>query len=78
MHRRGVPPSCVRKQPETFCWTLIMRTSRSTWLLSKGMRKSYMKAKTPVLCLCKRSSRFLGGDCLGRPMGLGLVFSWRG
>ena len=41
-----------------------MRTSRSARLLSKGMRKSYMKAKTPALCLCKRSSRFLGGGAL--------------
>ena len=37
-------PSKVRKQPETFYWTMIMRTSRSARMLSKGMRKSYMKA----------------------------------
>src|SRR5437764_14082871 len=30
----------VRKQPETFCCTLIMRRSRSAWLLSKGTSKS--------------------------------------
>ena len=36
-------PSNVRKEPETFCWTFIMRTSRSTRLLSKGMRSFLRK-----------------------------------
>ncbi len=35
-------PVGLRKQPETFCWTLIMRRSRSAWLVSKGTRPSVM------------------------------------
>src|SRR4030067_1317783 len=60
-------PVLVRKEPETFCLILIMRTSRSTKLLSKGTRKSYIKASTCDLCCWRRSSKFLGGDCFLRP-----------
>ena len=29
-------PSYLRKEPETFCCTLILHTSRSTWVVDKG------------------------------------------
>ena len=64
-------PSDVRKEPETFCYTMIIRTSRSIWLLSKEVRKSYINARTPALFLSVQASRFLVGACLGRPIGPG-------
>src|SRR5260370_41325366 len=57
----------VRKQPETFCWTLIMRRSRSAWLLSKGTAKSSRKRSTAHLPPESRSSRLRAGLCLARP-----------
>src|SRR5713101_7686960 len=36
MRQNIVTPCSVRKHPETFCCTLIMRRSRSAWLLSNG------------------------------------------
>ena len=54
--------------------TLIIRTSRSTRLLSKGMRKSYMKARTPAFRFCKRLSRFYGRCIFGTADGSGSCF----
>ena len=42
-------PAASRKEPDTFCWTLSMRRSRSAWLLSKGMVRSSRNASTCVL-----------------------------
>ena len=33
---KASPPVSERKQPKTFCLSLGLRRSRSTWLLSKG------------------------------------------
>ena len=49
MLEKVLAPTVVRKLPETFCLTLTMRRSRSAWLLSNGMLKSYMKARTADL-----------------------------
>src|SRR6266568_3513176 len=46
MRQNMVTPCSVRKQPETFCCTLIMRRSRSAWLLSNGTAKSCRKRRT--------------------------------
>jgi hypothetical protein len=40
MARKLVAPCSVRQPPEIFCWILIIRMSRSAWLLSKGTVKS--------------------------------------
>src|SRR6266567_3435311 len=46
MRQNIATPSSVRKHPETFCWTLIIRRSRSAWLLSKGTAKSSKNRST--------------------------------
>src|SRR5207302_3457223 len=46
MRQNMATPSSVRKQPETFCCTLIMRRSLSAWLLSNGTAKSCRKRST--------------------------------
>jgi len=52
-----VMPCSPRKQHETFCWTLIIRTSRSAWLLDEAVNdtislssggKSTHWTKTPM------------------------------
>src|SRR6266851_2403361 len=37
MRQNMATPCSVRKHPETFCWTLIMRRSRSAWLLDQAL-----------------------------------------
>jgi len=34
MVQKALAPCSLRKVPEIFCWTLIMRRSRSAWLFS--------------------------------------------
>src|SRR6266702_6159426 len=46
MRQNMAMPCSVRKQPETFCCTLIMRRSRSAWLLSNGTAKSCRNRRT--------------------------------
>src|SRR5258708_6070787 len=46
MRQNMATPSSVRKQPETFCCTLIIRRSLSAWLLSKGKAKSWRNRST--------------------------------
>src|SRR5258707_9121809 len=46
MRQNMATPCSVRKQPETFCCTLIMRRSLSAWLLSKGTAKSCRNRST--------------------------------
>src|SRR5258708_29438621 len=46
MRQNMATPSSVRKQPETFCFTLISRRSLSAWLLSKGTAKSCRNRST--------------------------------
>jgi hypothetical protein len=46
MRQNIATPTSVRKQPETFCWTLIIRRSLSAWLLSKGTAKSCRNRST--------------------------------
>src|SRR2546429_8975174 len=60
-------PSSVRKHPETFCCTLIMRKSLSAWLLSKDTAKSSRKRSTAHLPCESRSSKLRAGLCFGRP-----------
>src|SRR5258708_24439134 len=67
MRQNMATPCSVRKHPETFCWTLIMRRSRSAWLLSKGTAKSSRKRSTAHLPPESRSSRLRAGLCLARP-----------
>ena len=61
-------PSRVRKHPDTFCWTFTMRISRSAWLLSNGIRKSYMKASTWGLKARRRINKLSGWVRFGPPL----------
>ena len=45
MRAKSLAPSSVLNPPETFCFSLTMRTSLSARLLSNGTRKSCMNAK---------------------------------
>src|SRR5258706_15857528 len=67
MQANAMAPLAERKEPETFCWTLSMRRSRSAWLLSKGIRRSSRKASTWSCPNHKRSKRFWAGVCLTAP-----------
>ncbi len=53
MRQNIATPTSVRKQPETFCWTLIMRRSLSAWLLDKAVNYTV--------------SIFRGGNIHGHP-----------
>ena len=64
---KGQSASTERKQPETFCWTLTMRISRSARLLSKGTAKLSRNSSTASWCVERRSSRLRAADCLRRP-----------
>src|SRR5258706_15485671 len=55
-------PASLRKQPETFCWTLSPRRLRSAWLLSNGMLSSSRKARTCSWPRVSRSRRLRAGD----------------
>lgn len=61
----------MRKAPDTVCLIFTILALRSARLLSKGTRKSYIKAQTCGLYLFNRSSKFLRGDCFLRPRFLG-------
>ena len=63
----GVGPFLTAEQPDIFCFTFIMRTSRSPRLLLQWTRKSYMKAKASCRRSSSRSSKFLGLVFLRRP-----------
>src|SRR5258706_9661922 len=65
MRQNMATPCSVRKHPETFCCTLIMRRSRSAWLLSKGTAKSCRNRSTAHFPPESRSSRLRAGLCLG-------------
>src|SRR5665648_672237 len=67
IRQKVTAPCLLRKVPEIFCWTFIMRTSRSAKLLSKGTLQSCIKASTSFLCTDKRFSKFLALLCLTRP-----------
>src|SRR5260221_11489394 len=67
MRQNIATPCSVRKHPETFCWTLIIRRSRSAWLLANGTAKSCRNRSTAHLPPERRSSRLRAGLCLGRP-----------
>ena len=47
-------PCRVRKQPETFCFVLIIRKSRSAWLFVNG---SFAHFKKPVISFLKSRKR---------------------
>ncbi len=82
-------PEELRKPPEIFCFTLVMRRSRSVRLLSKGIERSRIKASTACSCSRRRRSRLLrallcrsGPRCPSRRTGGGLARnpmarSWR-
>ena len=60
-------PSRVRKPPEIFILTFIIRRSRSARLLVKGTSKSVRKRSVSVLNFFSLSSRLWPGRCLRRP-----------
>ena len=62
MRQNTLAPSIERKQPDTFCWTLIIRRSFSAWLLEKGTSGSTMKRSTASSNFLSRSRRFLAFD----------------
>src|SRR6266700_3724186 len=68
MRLKACAPARLRKQPDTFCCTFIMRRSRSARLLSKSTRRSSRKQKTAFWCLRNRSSRLRAALCLIRPL----------
>ena len=57
----------VRKPPEIFILTFIIRRSRSARLLVKGTSKSVRKRSVSVLNFFSLSSRLWPGRCLRRP-----------
>src|SRR5947209_13128235 len=67
MRQNMATPSSVRKQPETFCCTLIMRRSLSAWLLSKGTAKSSRKRSTAHLPEDEAIQEIAGRALLGSP-----------
>src|SRR6266852_4501108 len=76
MRLKACAPARLRKQPEIFCWTLIMRKSRSARLLSKSTRRSSRKQKTAFWWVRRPSSRFLAALCGQRPFFPGDDFQW--
>ncbi len=60
-------PSRVRKPPEIFILTFIIRRSCSARLLVKGTSKSVRKRSVSVLNFFSLSSRLWPGRCLRRP-----------
>ena len=64
---KGLAPASLRKEPETFCWTLTIRTSRSAWLLSKGTTRWWRKASTACWSPIKRESKLRAALCFARP-----------
>jgi hypothetical protein len=59
MRQKAWTPAKLRKQPEIFCCTLTMRTSRSARLLSKGTAKLCKKASTTACSLLRRSTGYV-------------------
>ena len=55
----------VRKQPDTFCFTLLKRMVRSASLLVNGTDQSVAKRRISALYSRKRSSRLIGAACAG-------------
>src|SRR6266567_5261079 len=70
MRQNIATPSSVRKQPETFCCTLIIRRSLSAWLLSKGTAKSCRNRST-----APSPQRVDPADCEQGFVWLALVFA---
>ena len=64
---RTSPPLLRCGSTRRFCCTLIMRRSRSAWLLSKGTAKSSRKRSTAHLPPESRSNRLRAGLWLARP-----------
>src|ERR1700722_2233370 len=60
-------PAIVRKPPEIFILTFIMRRSRSPRLLVKGTLKSWRKRRTSRLNWCSRFKRLCPGRSGVRP-----------
>src|SRR5450755_745457 len=52
MRLKAWAPARLRKQPETFCCTLIIRRSRSARLLSKSTRRSSEARREPLSGVC--------------------------
>ncbi len=72
MRQKNQAPLSVRKEPEIFWRTLIMRMSCSAWLLVKGTRPSHRKARmlhsksssrsNKLAALALRGSALAGGQ----------------
>ena len=57
----------VRKHPETFCLTLLMRRSRSARLFVKATWGFFANSSTAVSCFCMRSHRLCASDLATLP-----------
>src|SRR5450759_5137108 len=66
MQLKAWAPARLRKQPETFCWTLIIRRSRSARLLSKSTRRSSEARREPLsgVCASDRANCVQGFVCI--------------
>ena len=60
-------PFSLRNVPEIFCFSFIMRRSRSAWLLVKGTVKSLMNLRISSWYFRHRSRRFFAFDCFFLP-----------
>ena len=67
MRQNILIPSMERKQPDTFCWTLIIRRSFSAWLLEKGTSWLSMNRRTSSSKSFNRSRRSLDFVLATRP-----------
>ena len=76
MRQKFSRASKLRKVPEIFWRTFIMRRSRSARLLSKGTAKSWRNARMLGEWSRKRSWRLRSLFCLGRPRLLGPLGGW--
>src|SRR5712691_921723 len=68
MRLKACAPARLRKQPETFCCTLIMRKSRSARLLSKSTRRSSRKQKTAFWWVRRLREQISGGTLWASPL----------
>src|ERR1700759_3118619 len=67
LQAKVLAPAMVRKPPEIFVLTFIMRRSRSPRLLVKGTLKSWRKRRTSSLNWCSRFNRLCPGRRGVRP-----------
>ena len=66
IRQKDRPLWALRKVPEIFCCSLLIRRSRSAWLIENGTRKSNMNASVSARRFFSRSSKLRGSLCLRR------------